>query len=287
MKLPPLNALRFFDVAARTESFVAAAAELHVTHSAVSRQVRLLEEALGVPLFDRQGRSLLLNQAGRELAQVTSRMFAELAQVSERISHSADEKVLTLSCEPTLAMKWLIPRLGSFQAACPDITLHLVAAGGAIDFRRARVDIALRRNDFKWDASVDALLVCCERTGPVVAQAQLAGLDDGGLACLHTSSRPDAWATWLEKSGQEIKSSRDVTYEHFYLSLQAAAAGLGVAIASFLMVQDDLAAGQLIAPYGFVEEGSAYYLLSPEPIAQCETRQRFAQWLAAELLSVR
>lgn len=283
MKLPPLNALRFFDVAARTESFVEAAAELHVTHSAVSRQVRLLEDDLGVSLFDRRGRSIYLNKAGRELRQVTSRMFDELAQVSDRIRNSAMENVLTLSCEPTIAMRWLIPKLGSFQSACPDITLHLVAAGGAIDFRRTRVDIALRRNDFKWDDSVEALFICKERTGPVAAGAHASSIDNEDTVFLHTSSRLNAWPTWASTAGRSIKSKRNVTYEHFYLSIQAATAGLGVAIASFLMVQEDVAAGQLVAPHGFLEDGSAYYLLSPEPISGCDIRQRFANWLLREI----
>lgn len=283
MKLPPLNALRFFDVAARTESFVEAAAELHVTHSAVSRQVRLLEDSLGVPLFDRKGRSIYLNRAGRELKQVTSRIFDELLHVSDRIRSAAGENVLTLSCEPTIAMKWLIPKLGSFQAACPDITLHLVAAGGAVDFRRTRVDIAFRRNDVKWDEAVDALFICKERTGPVVAKGQSMSLAGDELVCLHTSSRPAAWAAWSAISGTTVVSKREVTYEHFYLSIQAATAGLGAAIASFLMVQEDISTGQLTAPYGFVEDGSAYYLLSPEPISECDSRQRFANWLSQEM----
>lgn len=238
---------------------------------------------MGVSLFDRRGRSIYLNKTGRELRQVTSRMFDELEQVSDRIRNSAMENVLTLSCEPTIAMKWLIPKLGSFQAACPDITLHLVAAGGAVDFRRAKVDIALRRNDFKWGDHVEALFICKERTGPVAAEAKVSSLDSDNLICLHTSSRPDAWSTWASKYGRLMNGKREVTYEHFYLSIQAATAGLGVAIASFLMVQEDVAAGQLIAPHGFVEDGSAYYLLSPEPISGCDSRERFANWLLKEI----
>lgn len=241
---------------------------------------------MGVSLFDRRGRSVYLNKAGRELRQVTSRMFGELEQVSDRIRNLAMENVLTLSCEPTIAMKWLIPKLGSFQTACPDITLHLVAAGGAVDFRRAKVDIALRRNDFKWDDHVEALFICKERTGPVAAEAKVSSLDDDSLICLNTSSRPDAWSTWASKCGKLMNGKREVTYEHFYLSIQAATAGLGVAIASFLMVQEDVAAGQLVAPRGFVEDGSAYYLLSPEPISGCDNRERFANWLLKEIRSV-
>ena len=276
MKLPPLNALRYFDIAAETESFVRAAEYLHVTHGAVSRQVRLLEESLGVELFDRRNRALFLTRAGRELQATTRTIFEQLEQTVQRLHPPAHDNVLVVSCEPTIAMRWLIPRLPRFHAAHPDLQLHLVAAGGPVDFARAGVDLALRRDDFHWDRQLHSLKICDEWIGPVAK----AGFK--GRRLLHSATRPDAWATWLRLSGQSLQQGERSDFEHFYLSLQAASAGLGLAIASALMVRDELDNAQLQAPFGFLRDGSSYHLLSPRPLDDGGKRQRFAQWVSGE-----
>lgn len=281
MKLPALAAFRYFDVAAQTESFVRAAEQLNVTHGAVSRQVRLLEESLGVQLFERRNRAIFLTPAGRALHDTTLSVFEQLHSSVQRLQQQArDSHVLVLSCEPTIAMKWLIPRLPAFHAAHPDIQLQLVAAGGPVDFARSGIDLALRRDDFHWDASLHSLKICDEAVGPV-CRTDLALPDKGfaGTRLLHSATRPGAWKHWLRLSGQSAKGCSRADYEHFYLCIQAALAGLGVALASRLMVQDELDSGQLRAPYGFSEDGSAYYLLSPEPFATASLQRRFADWL--------
>lgn len=288
MPLPHLTALRFFEAAAQTGSFVKAAEQLHVTHGAVSRQIRQLERALGVELFERRNRAVFLNAAGRSLHAVTSSVFAQLEEAVHRLQASHND-TLVVSCEPTLAMKWLIPRLPAFQQAHPGIQLHLLAAGGPIDLVRSGVDVALRRNDFPWGNGVYARKVCDEWVGPVcranpaaaqaTAQATL-----GNATLLHSASRPKAWPTWSRLTGVPLEGHARLDYEHFYLCLQAATAGLGVAMASFLMVQDEWRNGQWQAPYGFVRDGSGYYLLSAEPLTQPEgKRERFWQWLVAEM----
>lgn len=282
MKLPSLASFRFFEAAAQTGSFVKAAEQLHVTHGAVSRQVRLLEEALGVELFERRNRAIFLNAAGRSLHATTLAVFEQLEGAVYRLQQAAREQVLVLSCEPTIAMKWLIPRLPAFHQANPDINLHLVAAGGPIDFARAGVDLALRRDDFHWEQGVHAAKICDEWVGPVSRenagrQAQLEG-----MRLLHAGTRPQAWSAWQRLAGVSIKGSVRVDYEHFYLCVQAAVAGLGMAMASFLMVQDELESAQLHAPYGFTRDGSSYWLLSPRPLEQDDKCARFKQWLMAE-----
>ncbi|WP_243667289.1 LysR substrate-binding domain-containing protein [Pseudomonas brassicae] len=280
MKLPALAAFRYFDVAAQTESFVRAAERLNVTHGAVSRQVRLLEESLGVQLFERRNRAIFLTPAGRALHDTTVSVFEQLQASVQRLQQQAREDVLVLSCEPTIAMKWLIPRLPAFHAAHPDIQLHLVAAGGPLDFARSNVDLALRRDDFHWDASLHSLKICDEAVGPV-CRPDLA-LPAQGLAgqrLLHSATRPEAWQQWLRLSGQSAEGSPRADYEHFYLCIQAALAGLGVALASRLMVQDELASGQLCAPHGFTADGSAYYLLSTRPFEPGAPGTRFADWV--------
>ncbi|MCU1731582.1 MULTISPECIES: LysR substrate-binding domain-containing protein [unclassified Pseudomonas] len=280
MKLPALTAFRYFDVAARTGSFVRAAEQLHVTHGAVSRQVRLLEASLGVELFERRNRAIFLNAAGRALLATTQSVFEQLEGTVYRLQQQARENVLVLSCEPTLAMKWLIPRLPAFQAAHPDIQLHLMAAGGPVDFARSGVDLALRRDDFQWEDGLHMRKVCDEWVGPVVSPSRsLPAQGFTGQRLLHSTTRPGAWATWLRLSGQPDNSESRADYEHFYLCIQAAVAGLGVAMASRMMVGDELASGQLQAPHGFVRDGSAYVLLCPQPWEESEKCRRFADWV--------
>lgn len=285
MKLPSLASFRFFEAAAQTGSFVKAAEQLHVTHGAVSRQVRLLEEALGVELFVRRNRAIFLNAAGRSLHATTTVVFEQLEGAVYRLQQSAREEVIVLSCEPTIAMKWLIPRLPAFHRANPDINLHLVAAGGPIDFARSGVDMALRRDDFHWDQGVHAEKICDEWMGPVTRDQIEREERLEGVRLLHSGTRPKAWSAWQRLSGVSIKGSTRVDYEHFYLCIQAAASGLGMAMVSFLMVQDELESGQLHAPYGFIRDGSSYCLLSPKAIGQNEKCLRFKKWIMTEAAS--
>ncbi len=283
MKLPSLASFRFFEAAAQTGSFVKAAESLHVTHGAVSRQIRLLEETLGIALFERRNRAVFLNTAGHALHAVTHSIFEQLEEAVYRLQQTTTDNVLTLSCEPTIAMKWLIPRLPSFHKANPDIHLHLVAAGGPVDFLRSGVDLALRRDDFHWGPEIHAVKVCDEWVGPVCREACDAKNSLDGTQLLHSGSRPKAWPTWQKLSGISTKGSIRADYEHFYLCIQAAVSGLGMAMASFLMVQDELENGQLYAPYGFVKDGSGYSLLSLEPLSQNEKFSRFQSWLSQEM----
>ncbi|WP_409308501.1 LysR substrate-binding domain-containing protein [Pectobacterium sp. B1J-3] len=280
MKLPSLTAFRFFDAAAQAGSFVKAAESLHVTHGAVSRQIRLLETSLGVTLFERRNRAIFLNEAGRSLYAVTQGVFEQLEDAVFQLQQSARHETLVLSCEPTIAMKWLIPRLPTFYDAHPDIMLHLVAAGGPIDFVRSGVDLALRRDDFYQAPATYAAKICDEWVGPV-CQTLPPSLE--GQRLLYSGTRPTAWSRWQQTTDLSIKNSVRVDYEHFYLCVQAAVSGLGVAMASFLMVQDELKNGQLCAPYGFVRDGSAYCLLSPEPLEKNEKHQRFYEWLKQQV----
>ncbi|SNT07529.1 transcriptional regulator, LysR family [Pseudomonas japonica] len=280
MKLPALTAFRYFDVAARTESFVRAAELLHVTHGAVSRQVRLLEASLGVELFERRNRAIFLTAAGRSLLATTQSVFEQLQGTVSRLQQQTRENVLVLSCEPTLAMKWLIPRLADFQARHADIQVQLLAAGGPLDFVRSGVDLALRRDDFQWEDGLQVQKVCDEWVGPVASPAlTLPAKGFAGQRLLHSATRPGAWATWLRLHEQTERGSERADYEHFYLCIQAAVAGLGVAMASRLMVGDELAGGQLVAPHGFVRDGSAYVLLCPRALAESEKCQRFSEWV--------
>ncbi|MFS8977994.1 LysR family transcriptional regulator [Cupriavidus necator] len=283
-----LGWIRFFEAAARHESFVRAAQELHLTHGAVSRQIRQLEETLGVALFERRNRGVFLTEAGRTLFAAATQSMEVLAGAAARIRTQPPGRALVLSCEPTIAMRWLIPRLPRFAAHHPDIPLHLMAAGGPIDFARSGADLALRRNDFAFDARWHAREVAQERVGPVCRPVSSADAANAAVAVpvrLHTRTRPDAWQRWQAASGHDAAAMQfdgDAWYEHFYLSLQAAAAGLGWAMASQLMAADEIADGRLSAPFGFIADGSAYHLLSPAPFEHDTRRLVLLGWLREE-----
>jgi LysR family transcriptional regulator, glycine cleavage system transcriptional activator len=293
-RLPSLNALRVFEVAARHLSFVRAAQELCVTHGAVSRQIKQLEGLLGIALFDRRNRAVFLTPQGTVLLDGCTKAMDALGQVIQKIKTPSDSAPLVLSCEPTLAIRWLLPRLLSYRESYPQYPLLLLTAGGRIDFLRDKVDIALRRNDFTLDAAHHVETVAPELVGPVGAPALLAdhphlvtGQVGQSLRLLHSKTRPRAWKHWQASAGVHIDATYSEHYEHFYLSLQAAAAGLGLAVGSAYMVEDDIKDGRLQAPYGFTTDGSQYVLLSPKPFASDPRRMAFLAWIRGEMAKTR
>ncbi|WP_308381412.1 LysR family transcriptional regulator [Serratia marcescens] len=283
----PLGGLRCFEAAARLESFTQAAQGLNLTHGAVSRAVRALEEELGVALFERRHRRVLLTAAGRKLFQATQQAFGILDHTALELRQQALDAPLVLSCEPTLLMRWLIPRLPAFQQAHPDINLQLVAGGGPFSFHDG-ITAAIRRNDFDWGKQVHSLALFSEKVGPVCQPAALARMTiaEGslrslrpGAKLLHAATRPDAWWHWAQQQGMALVGHPEQRFDHFYFSLQAAVAGLGIAMGPWLQVRDDLAAGLLSAPFGFTPDGSGYYLLSPQAIVPGSALARLAEWL--------
>ncbi|MFM2477176.1 LysR family transcriptional regulator [Celerinatantimonas sp. MCCC 1A17872] len=278
MPLPSLKALHYFAIAAKTGSFVKAGESLHVTHGAVSRQIALLERQLGIALFERRNRAVFLTHEGLQLAKTCDSVFFQLEKQLERLTGAHQSESLVVSCEPTIAMKWLIPRLADFKEKHPQINVQLIASGGPIDWRQSGASLALRRNDFHWSSSVYQHKLCDEYIGPVIRPQQAFGAPSTIL--LDAATREHAWSDWQQLTGRHL-SFEHKSYEHFYLSIQAAVAGLGVAIASFLMVQDELANRQLSAPYGFVKDGSAYYLLSEQPFSG--KSEIFHQWLVEQI----
>jgi len=253
-----------FNAVARAGSLVKAAAAMHLTHGAVSHQVKALEAALGARLFEKYGRGLVLTDAGQSLSQATYSAFSELEHALARVSDST-ESPLVVSCEPTIAMKWLIPQLSDFYRRYPHIPIHLHTAGGPVDFERNRIDLAIRRNDFNWDGSVAAEKLCDEWIAPVCSPATAVSSSTMVLSehrLLHTVRRPLAWADWSRSSGVEARSDKNETFEYFHLSLQAAEAGLGIAIGSILMISEDVRQERLTAPFGYVKDGTAYFILS-------------------------
>jgi LysR family transcriptional regulator, glycine cleavage system transcriptional activator len=285
-RLPSLHALKCFEAAAREESFRRAADALNLTHGAVSRAVRLIEDDLGVMLFDRRNRRVYLTREGRRLAEAVSGGFSLIEAACRELRMHGGRATLTLACEPTLLMRWLIPQFPVFQKANPDLDVHLVAASGTV--LGNGIDMAIRRNDISWGEEIAAVHLFDEQVGPVCRHdlvQEFFSPADGlwrlrrSATLLHTSTRPDAWKTWGSLVGQKLGSHKARTFEHFYYSLQAAVAGLGVAIGPWKLVQADIESGLLAAPAGFLEDGSAYYLLSSPLGVDDRTRAIVVEWL--------
>ncbi|MFB7955408.1 LysR family transcriptional regulator [Streptomyces sp. NPDC056045] len=281
--LPPLNTLLPFEATVRHASMTSAARELHVTHGAVSRQIQNLERALGTSLFERRARALHPTQEARQLAAVVRDALDQIDAAARQVSRHALSGPLTLSCEPTLLMRWLIPRLPDLNASVPDVTVHLSAGGGPVSFERDGVDLAIRRDDFPFPEGATGTRLFAERIGPVcrpdLAARLTAAGGVGAAVLLHAGTRPRAWDDWRRITGLAAEPAAQQTLEHFYLTLQAAAAGVGVAIAPYAVVRDDLERGQLAAPFGFVPDGTGYHLLSRRPPEQDARVRDLTSWL--------
>ncbi len=260
--LPSLNALRAFEAAARLRSVSLAADELHVTHGAVSRQLRALEEELGVALFERDGRGIRPTAAGKRLLEAASGAFAQLRDCVAGLRRAQRSDALVLGCPGSVLARWVIPRLQQLQRDLPGLAMHLSAQDGDFTPRLEGLDAALMLGQAPWPAGWQVQALAAERIGPVFSPAlpgatQLAGQAPHallGLPLLHTRSRPQAWPTWATRNGLDDAGLRYGTgFEHLYYLLEAAVAGLGIAIAPEPLVADDLANGRLLAPWGFVE----------------------------------
>lgn len=280
--LPPLGALRAFEAAARHGRMILAAEELSVTPGAVSRQVRLLEEDLGVALFDGPKSKPRLSDAGRALAPRLAGAFDEL-EAATQAARAGQAAVLDISCLSTFLMRWLIPRLHRFTAQYPGIDVRLSAADGPVDPDRARFDGVITV-EAETPAAARFHPLFPEWLGPVAAPAlaaQIARLDDlRRVPLLHTQTRPEAWPAWAARLGWAETRFDGPRYEHYYYTLEAASAGLGVCLAPWHLVAADVASGRLAAPLGFTRSGYHYGL-------RCKRHARpafepFRLWLLAE-----
>ncbi|WP_266168972.1 LysR family transcriptional regulator [Dyella subtropica] len=288
--LPPLNALRAFEATARLESVSQAAQELHVTHGAVSRQIRVLEDDLGSALFRRQGRGLVLTPAGQRLRDASAAAFAQLRDACEQLRGHAAQTPFVLGCPVSLLTRWMIPRLERLMAELPELNLHLRPQEIPFDEALTGLDAALLAAAPPWPAGWHVFPLARERIGPVLSPrfAQTHGLLHSdpsavlGQRLLHTASRPHAWQSWMESQHLPMEKLHfSQSYPHLYHLIEAAVAGLGVAIAPAQMVADDLASGRLLAPWGF-QDTAAQWVLAVPSRAPTSRLMPLATWLEAE-----
>lgn len=289
--LPPLNALRAFDAVARLRSVTAAAAELHVTHGAVSRQLRLLDEALGRPLFVRQGRGLVLTAAGTQLHEEAGAALQQLRESWASLRQGTTQAPFVLGCSSSLLARWVIPRLDRLGRDLPALPLHLSAQESTPVAELDRLDAMLLLEAPPWPARWQVEVLAPERVGPVVSPAysgwpRLRGHSAAVLLdepLLHTTSRPQAWPAWLHGMGlPPPRSPPGPGFPHLYHLLEAALAGLGVAIAPAPLVADDLASGRLLAPWGF-RPTAAHWILASSRRSPDRRTMLLADWLRQEL----
>ncbi len=270
MNLPSLNALRSFEAAARLGSLTRAAVELHVTQSAVSHQVRGLEEELGVLLFERRPRALRLTPAGAALARAAGKAFSVLLDGARRVG-AARPRPLTVSVLPSFGARWLLPRLARFRAGHPEIELRIRASAELAHFGRDEVDSAVRYGP-RVPRGLHAELLLSEDLFPVCAprlQRRLRSIGDlRRFPLLHDESeaRQGGWREWLVAAGGEgFDWERGTTFSDAHLMLEAAAGGQGVALARSALAEVDLAAGRLARPFAVsVPARYRYYFVCPK-----------------------
>ena len=285
--LPPLNALRAFEAFGRRGRMTLAADELCVTPGAISRQIRQLEDHLGAALTEGPRTRLMLTPAGAKLAQALTAAFDQIDAAIPRAPDAAD-RPLVVSCLPTFAMKWLIPRLAGIVTAHPDIPVSIVESNGPFDFRADGVDLAIRmrlpENPPSPDADVTPFLK--HYVGPVVSPtlAVRAGNLEAlaALPRLHTRTFMESWAEWETAAGKTLPPATiNREFDHYFYMLEAAAAGLGVAVSPWAFAEGDLAAGRLVAPLGLIPGRAEVCALTPRGKATKAAR-RFRDWLRAE-----
>ncbi|WP_025137648.1 LysR substrate-binding domain-containing protein [Achromobacter sp. DH1f] len=278
---PSLNDLRAFEAVARLGSMRAAADELSLTHGAVSRRVAKLADDLGLVLVEPAGRGLRITAAGQLLASSMHRALALVNGTIDTLQDRGAKRPVVLSCERSVAMRWLIPRLSAFQDRHPDIDLHLSVGGGALDFARDSVTLALRRLDFPVRPEWTVTRLMPESMGPVMAPALAAEFLSGHYVALASRTRPQAWDDWLAQAPAHPAPRSTRHLDHHFLMVEAAAAGLGVALSPRILALDDLRTGRLVAPLGFAPDGSDYGLIEPRATpAGAETAlAALKQWL--------
>jgi len=288
--MPSLTALRTFEAAARHQSFSLAAGELHVTHAAVSRQVRRLEETLAVRLFERTGNRVVLTAAGSELLPVLSRAFDSIAAATNRLADGHESGRLVLSVDPGLAARWLNTRLEHFHRSAPGVDVEIIPALDLNAFSQGRVDAAIHycyeppapTDRSVWLITVEAFPVCSPRLLE----------ENGGLACAADLARfrllheqdTSWWRRWLSLArADHVDWNKGLIYHDSGLVLDAAVAGQGVAVGDNLLAFEELIAGRLIKPFGPSCPAGSYYLLKPERRLDHPALESFEAWLVDAL----
>jgi LysR family transcriptional regulator, glycine cleavage system transcriptional activator len=284
-RLPPLKTLPAFEIAAERLSFTDAADELHLTHGAVSRQIKALESQLGVLLFRRRNRRIELTEAGTAFLPGVRQALHLLETSTAQVATSPRQGALVVSCVATFMMRWLIPRLYGFNVLHPKIEVRLSASHAPVDFARDGIDVAIRVGRPPWPRQVRAVPFLDDRLGPVCAPSILKDRKTFRVSdlrqhrLLQAETRAWAWSNWAQARGVTVDLANSQSFEHMYFMLEAAASGLGIGIASHPLVEQDLQSGRLVAPLGFTPSGRSYCLLHARQSANDAKIAAFRSWI--------
>jgi LysR family glycine cleavage system transcriptional activator len=291
-RLPPLNALRAFEVAARHNSFTGAASELRVSHAAVSRHVRGLEARLGVTLFRKGKRGVELTEAGSQYLRAVSAAFESIADATEALAAQKQAQI-RVSAEPAFAGKWLIHRLGRFQAAFPDCDVVLDSSPRLVDLTRDEADLAIRYGKGGWPGVRQDLLASSRLYA--VGRREMRGrrraaLEPNDLLAFVLLHEDDGslWRRWFAGAGiADDNISRGPRILETGLAIDAAIAGQGIALADETLIADDLANGRLVKLCDVALDDGAYYLLSLAGAQRRRPLAAFRDWLLSETAGLR
>lgn len=287
-RYPPLNALRMFESAARHLNFRVASDELCVTQGAVAQQVRALEEALGVKLFDRLPRSLALTEAGQRYLKPIQRALSMITEATQELK--PHKTVITISVTHSFATKWLIPRLGRFSDAHPDVEVQVLAANTLANFQSDGVDIAVRQTKPPFGAGLQGdllfpvkLYAVCSPSLLTAAKPLRTVQDLPQHVLLHDAH--GMWPVFLERAGVQADRStlKSVKFSYASLAIDAAIAGQGVALASEPLIEDDLASGRLCSPFTFsLADELGFYLVYPRAPRKADNVRWMRDWILTQ-----
>jgi LysR family glycine cleavage system transcriptional activator len=288
-KLPPLNAVRAFEAAARHVSFTKAAEELHVTHGAVSRQVALLEEWLGAPLFRRSSSQLTLTEAGRSYLTEVTAALDRLAVATMYMKEQAAPIALRINAPPTFTMRWLIPRMSVFQRRRTDVEIRLTTSIAAVNLLEDSYDIVIRGAD-----SAPAGCRSAPFLGEIIAPVCHVDLleskplthpqDLQSHTLISYATEPYSWSDWLQTAQcPGLRAAGSLKFEQMFFALQAAAEGLGIVLVPLFLVIDDIVAGRLCAPFGpLATRRRTYFASLPGTAQPSAVADSFCEWLVEE-----
>ncbi|MDQ7989347.1 MAG: transcriptional regulator GcvA [Candidatus Dactylopiibacterium sp.] len=286
-RLPPLGALKVFEAAARLGGFSPAARELHVTHSAVSHQIRALEEQLGFALFHRNGRGVQLTPAGLELAAQVNAAFLDLGRTLTRLAQRANPRRLTVTTMPSFAARWLGPRIGGFIEQEPGIELNILTTSAVLDFARDGVDVAIRFGFGDYPGQDAALLMRDEMlvvAAPALVEGRLPMAPEALRDCALLRSDGEFWRAWFARVGLDWPEPRGgLFFNDSALVLEAALAGRGIALSRRSLCQRELDDGRLIQVFReTLPNTRAYWYVTPGGVQASALALRFRAWLFAE-----
>jgi LysR family glycine cleavage system transcriptional activator len=287
-KLPPLNAIRAFEAAARHQSFTRAAEELGMTQAAVSYQIKLLEDRVGSPLFVRMPRQVALTAAGRRLAPAISEAFEAMRGAFAAMDRTIDN-ILSLTVLPTLASSWLVARIGRFQVAHPHLALKLDTSLATVDFQREDYDIGIRSGAGDWP-DLEAHVLLPSQFTPVCSPSLLEGVEltgPGDLLKLPLIGTHDIWwSRWFAAAGMpdlDLSERSDNTFQTQQYEAIAAMAGQGVAMVNPFFFADEIASGRLVQMFDLVvPDGRPYWLVYPKARRRLAKIVAFRDWVLAE-----